>query len=395
MKRLLSMMVFMAILLTGCWDAVEIDKRAFVLGAAVDVAPESTQGQGMEDIEKGNSNRFMLTVEIPIFRLIAAKGSGGGMGGNGQQPMKPTWVFSSTGSSFLEIERQMATRSDRRLFFAHQKALIIGEELARKYDLNKVLDFWSREPESRYDIKVLISEGPAKDILNAQPKLAQSASMFIKDQMDQSAKTARFMYIDLQDFLRELAAGADTLVGRISISEDKDLKIAGSGVIKDGKLKGWLNEQETHAAQFVAGKVKGGEIVIEDPQRLGGSITFEIYSVNRSFEADFKDDKPSLTIKIRMEGNIAEINGDIGAIDQQTINMVQQGVSQKLEYEIKYTIDKLQKQYKADALGFGQYLEKHHYKQWKKIEKRWDEIYPDMPVSIKVDTEVRRTGMKY
>lgn len=380
--------------LTGCWDKVEIDKRAFVLGAAADVAPESNRNKGMEDIEGYNANPFMLTLEIPVFGSVMNQNGGGSNGVSDGQKQKPTWVYSSTGTSFFEIERQMATRSDRVLFFGHQKVLIIGEELAEHYNLLDVLDFWARDPESMRGIKVLIADGSAKDIFSAQPQIAQSVSMFISDQLQQGAKTGRFIDTDLCDFLHKLGDGYSMLTGRISISEDKDIKIAGSGLIKEGKLVGWLGEQETRAAQFVMGQIKGGEIVVKDPKSKTGSLTFEIYGEHTQLKADFKDKEPSIVIEIRMEGNIAEINGDKTA-DEAYIAKAEQAVSEELEREIDFMIDKLQKQYKTDALGFGDYMEKHHYKEWKNIEKEWDDIYESMPILVRVDTKIRRVGMRY
>ncbi|MDI3508763.1 MAG: hypothetical protein PWP55_955 [Clostridiales bacterium] len=393
MKKLLALCLALMLILTGCWDKVEIDKRAFVLGVAADVAPESNGNKGMEDIEGYNANPFMLTLEMPVFRLMTDQNSGSG-GGNNSGQQKPAWTYSSTGTSFFEIERQMATRSDRVLFFGHQKVLIIGKELAERHNLLDVLDFWARDPESTRGIKVLIADGLAKDILSAQPQMAQSASTFIADQLQQGAKTARFIDTDLCDFLHKLGDGSSMLTGRISISEDKDIKIAGSGVIKDGKLLGWLGEQETRAAQFVMGQIKGGEVVVKDPKSKTGSLTFEIYSEHTQLKADFKDKKPSIVIEIRMEGNIAEINGDKTA-DEAYIAKAEQAVSEELEREIDFMIDKLQKQYKTDALGFGDYMEKHHYKEWKNIEKEWDDIYESMPISVHVDTKIRRVGMRY
>jgi Ger(x)C family germination protein len=393
LKKLLPLCLALMLILTGCWDKVEIDKRAFVLGAAADVAPESNENKGMEDMEGYNANPFMLTLEMPVFRSMISQNSGSGGGGSSGQA-KPAWTYSSTGTSFFEIERQMATRSDRVLFFGHQKVLIIGKELAERHNLLDVLDFWARDPESTRCIKVLIADGLAKDILSAQPQMAQSASTFIADQLQQGAKTARFIDTDLCDFLHKLGDGSSMLTGRISISEDKDIKIAGSGVIKDGKLLGWLGEQETRAAQFVMGQIKGGEVVVRDPRDRTGTMTFEMYNERTQLKAEFEGKRPSIEIEIRTEGNIAEANSGSTA-DEAYIAACEQAVSEELEKEIKATLDKLQKQYKADVLGFGSYLEKHHNKEWKGIEKEWDDIYESMPVSVDVEVNIRRIGMKY
>lgn len=70
-------------------------------------------------------------------------------------------------------------------------------------------------------------------------------------------------------------------------------------------------------------------------------------------------------------------------------------MSAAVEKQIKDTVTKLQKQYKADVLGFGDKFEKYHNREWKEIKEKWDKLYPEVPVYVKVQTKVRKVGRKY
>lgn len=396
MRAIVSMALAVLMpLLSGCWDKVEIDRRAFVLGAAVDLAPQSGEVESHGPAETAGRGSFMLTLEVPVLRLTSAAGSGGGTGGGLHGEGKPTWVIASTGDSVFRIVCQMATRSNKVLYFGHQQVLIVGEDLARRHDLREALNFWVRDPEFTWSLRVLVAQGAAKDILNARPELAQSASMFLRDQLEQKRQTSRFIDMNLITFFSKLTEGRDFLLGRVSVSESKDLKVAGSGVIKGGRLQGWLGEEETMAAQLAMGEARGGEIVIHDPENPETALTLEIDSAERQIKADIKDGRPSFTISLEMKYAIAELNGSVETVDEQMIARAEEAASHVVEEMIRATVEKLQNQFEADVLGLGSYLEKHHNREWKKMAKNWDRVYPNVPVSIKVTTKILRTGLAF
>jgi len=56
-------------------------------------------------------------------------------------------------------------------------------------------------------------------------------------------------------------------------------------------------------------------------------------------------------------------------------------------------IKKLQTEYKADVLGFGNKIYKKYPNKWKKLEKDWnDKYFKDIKVNINVDLKIATTG---
>lgn len=146
MRLRFSLFVFILGLLlitTGCWNAREIDELAFVLGIALD---------------KTGNGGVKITVQMAKPSTFSKSPTGGGKEG------KPFWVASSEGKTFFEAIRNMATFTSRRIFWSHNKIIIISEKLARS-DISEILDFFCRNPELRLRTCVAVIPGEAGPIL--------------------------------------------------------------------------------------------------------------------------------------------------------------------------------------------------------------------------------------
>jgi Ger(x)C family germination protein len=383
MKRMLGLLVAVTLMLTGCWDKVELDRRAFVLGVAIDTAPE----------DEGNSDVYMLTLETP-----APKQEGGGgeeTSRAGQSQAKPSTIFTGTGKTFFEIIRKMATQSNKALFFGQQHVLIIGEDLLRRCSLHKILDFWIRDSEVDRSIKVLVARGRAEDIFKTTPKNAKNVSLFVKGVLEERVKTSRFVETKYIKLLKEMAEDGNMLIGGIAAEGEDVLRVSESAVIKGCKLQGWLNEEETRAVQYVMGEVIGGEIAVLDPENEDSFVSVEIYGVKTQVKADIKSGLPSFFINIKIDCSIAELGDVYRKLDEKNVESIERAAADIIKKQIGDTVKKLQKEFKTDVLGFREKLEKYHHKEWKKLKETWDELYPEVPVSIEVVAKVRSMGRAF
>ena len=151
------------------------------------------------------------------------------------------------------------------------------------------------------DQYMLTLETMAKDLFNADPRNSKSISKFIKEQQIQESKTSRFINMDLITFLKKLAEGGNFLLGSIAVSENGNLRISGSGVIKEGRLIGWLDEEETRTAHYVTGEAKGSEMVVQDPEKQGSFITLELSSAKSQIKAVMIDSIPNFSINVKLK----------------------------------------------------------------------------------------------
>ncbi|WP_338827928.1 Ger(x)C family spore germination protein [Neomoorella thermoacetica] len=382
--------IITAVVTTGCWDNLDLERRALVLGTAVDLLSVENGSQQNEQIE--------LTLEMPILRRMAARssGGGGGSGGGGDEKELPTWQLTLTGLTVDEAISNAATRSERRIFLGHQKVIIIGEELARRHNLMEVLDFWPRNREGYLAITVLLTDGRAGDLFTAQPKFARSVSMFLQEQAERQLRTSRFIKHNLSDLIATVNAGRDILIARAALVKGKDapeLQVSGTGVIKEGKLVGWLNPAETQAAVWVSGEFKGGEILALPIPELARILSLKLNKIKADVHPQFTGDGVSMAIKLDINADITETMGNRSPLGAKDLPLIESQAGEEIKQRVQQVVGRLQREYQADVLGFGHKIEQSNPRLWENIKNNWRQIFMQMPVSVDVKIKIRHTGM--
>lgn len=377
-------LVFCLFFLAGCWDNKDLERRALVLGAALDLAKN---GEAKE--------QWKITLEMPILRhMVARRGAGdsGGDGGQGGDKM-PTWRLTLTGSTFAEAINKGATRSERTLFFGHQKVIIFGEELARRKALPSVLDWWVRQRESYVAINVLLAEGDAAAVMEGRPEFARSVSMFLNDEMQELIKTTRFVKHSLQEVLAALDAGEDILLSRVKVLPDRRLQVAGTGVIHGGRLVGWLDQDETQAVLWITGETKGCDVLVVPVPELNNVFSIEFCKIKPEIKPNMKNESLSFEVKIEFKGKIAEKMGKPNILKAGDLQLVEDKAEAVITERLQQVMNRLQRQYRADVLGFGRRIEKKWPQRWEGMKGQWHKIFSGIPVTTQVKVKIIGTGL--
>lgn len=142
MKKLtitLLLIIFSVIMsITSCWNYREVDKLAIAAGIAID---------------KGLDNQYEMTVEI-------IKISGG------KDTKKSSYLVTAQGRTLFETARNLISITGSRIYWSHTKVIILSINIASE-GMSSVLDWYTRDIETREDVSILISkEKTAKEILN-------------------------------------------------------------------------------------------------------------------------------------------------------------------------------------------------------------------------------------
>lgn len=405
----LILIVFLTLSTAGCWDKVEINDRVFVTAMTVDKfdyqevleKKERKEQKEQEAFEKGEEppeeksmidmpphsrwQRIILTIGYPNVGLLTGKG--------GLIPEEMKVILSTTGPNILELITMLTTRLNKDISFSHMKVILIGEELARDEKLfEEVLDGLERDHEISRIVNFAITEGKAKDVLYMKPVVEPIVGTYIEQVFQRREVTARFLGRRLGDVLIYLRQTGDALIPRV-VKGEEELKVAGSCIIKDYKMVGFLGELETRAVQLMDNMVRGGvySVFMDDV-----SIPFKITSTNRQLKisAD-KEDNIYLDIDIEVEGDIAGYKSKPleDVMDDKFIKKVEKKISEKIVAECSGIMDKMQGKFGVDLWGIADYIRKFHPDLWDRIKDNWDQVYPDIEVKILPQVNVRRIGI--
>ncbi|MGI6037113.1 MAG: Ger(x)C family spore germination protein [Limnochordia bacterium] len=394
MVRRAIFLILCLLLLTGCWNRREIETLGFVSVVGLDRAPED--------------DKIMVTVHVDKPFSVASS-EGGGV-----QLEKGFWVVSSTGHTVFEAIRNFTSQTPRRLSFFHNQFIIFGEELARE-GVKDVLDFFDRDGEPRRLAQLMIGkDARATEILQLEsemeilPTAAFSGILRNTTRGQSSVVTTK-----LHDFLIRLhTEGIEPVATRIEMIPKKavplDLtgevlrlevthspRITGAAVFKGDRLVGWLDQKETRGLNWVTGDVEGGIIVVEHPSLPNDKISLEVLRVSGSFEPQVQGDRVTVLVELKVEGNLGDSQGllqDSLKQDQDLWGQLEKAMASAIHNEIMESVTTLQN-LNSDAFGFGAALFRNNPEEWKRLGKRWDEIFPLIDVQTDIVTKLRRPGI--
>jgi len=375
--------------LTSCWNRREIETLGFVLAVGVDKAAEE--------------GKIMLSVQIAKPFALA---------GPSVVAERPFWLVSSTGYTVFEAIRNFLSQSPRRPFWAHNRFILIGEELARE-GIMEIIDLFARDGESRRTVQVVIVKGAkAVDLLQAEFELERLPSEGAQGILLGSlAGLGTTVGTELNDLLQMLELpGMEPVALRAEIVDrppDVDLRgqskrdvistsarLSGAAVFKKDKLVGWLGPKQTRGLLWIKGEIKGTVLVVEYPNEQDRLITVEVIRASSKVTPKIIDGKPQIKIEINVEGNLGETQVFFDPITQlEKWASIERRVAEAIRGEVQSVLDAAQKEYKSDIFGFGTSFYRNYYKEWERMQADWDRLFQELAVEIDIRTGLRRSGL--
>lgn len=395
LKRALNALLIVTLVfsVTGCWDRVEINDRIFVLVLGIDKFEPGQDGQdeegdeGPEGVQQPGAsprNRIVVSIVFPNVGLLKGEGA--------IVPEEPKAAVSTVGPTIFEAMRQFNTRLLGNIFLGHIKAILVGEELVSDEKLFlEVLDELERDHEIARDVDLMVVKRSAKDALFIKPLVEPIIGNYI-EQIVEQRRTGRFHSKDLGQIATSIREVGGAPIPRMLVGEN-ELKIAGTGIVKDYKLRGWLGEIETRAAQWVD-NTAGEDVISVDIS--GILVPFELTELKRRMKV-WRDEFGDIHLDIKLEaegnieGHILEVHRDV--MEQSFIREVEAAVNRDMVAQCRAVMNKMQHVFGVDIWDIGDYIRKFHPDIWDDVKDNWTEEFTRMKVHIAANAKVRRVGI--
>ena len=382
---LLSLLMLMPIFITGCWSRREMNDLAIAVGIGIDKV----------------GDQYKVSVQVVEPGQVAGTKSG--------VSLTPVNLYQTTGATVLEALRRITMDSPRKIYLAHLRMLIIGEDLAKE-GIDKVLDFLSRDTEVRNDYLMVVARNTlAEETL----KILTSLEMVPSIKLFSSLKSAEKYWapastITLANIIGDLVArGKDPvltgleIIGDIAKGETTEnlntvenaakLEYTGLAVFNKDKLVGWLNESDSKVYSYLQNDVNNTVAFVDYSD--GGKVGMRIFRAHSKMKGSIHNGKPQIQIVQNIEADIEEVQTkNIDLSETKTITELEDLLNQKVEYMFKKSIKKVQQDFKVDSFGFGEVIHRSNPQQWKKLQKNWDQSFVNLTVSIKCNTKIRQLG---
>lgn len=383
-KRLVLVPLILSLLfpLQGC-GKLELNQMAMVMAVGLD---------------KEKSGKIKVTAQI--VRTASAQGSAGGpTGGQGE----PVWVVSAEGRSIFEAIRNLGRFTSRRVFWAHNRVIVIGEDLA-KAGIREVIDFFTRNHELRMNTWVVATPGKASELVSTDT----GAETIPGDSLDRLFRFNRIVSEAPRTTVKVVGAAYlsrssnpviawvkkekheyDTHKPSAKPKEDQ-VELSGAAVFRKEKMLGTLTPAESRGLLWFIEKMESSVIALPCPDSPKNTVSLELRG-SRFRVTPFYDkakDQVKFHVNLHVSLDLVELGCRSPDGTEATAIALQKEAAAKFKSDIVGVLNKAIKVYKTDFLDLGKVFQNRYPAQWKFLHHRWQEVFSEAETTVEVTAEI-------
>jgi spore germination protein KC len=361
--------ILLLLFLTGCWDASELNKKAFVLALALDV----TENKKIELVAH-------------VYKPASEKGAA-------SSPKGPAYLnIKAQGQSIYEAMDNLMSKTGRAIQWSHMSSIMIGEKVARQH-LKENLDFFYRNHEPRLTTNLFIVKGKAKDYLEIEPYIENTLGQQFREMEKITAKySSSSIDIDLRKFaIQTRRPVGDTMIPYFKLNDKKkEIIPISSSLFHKWKMIGFVPFKQIKSIQMLDNKFHYGSIELSCGDQNKEKEAFRVANLKTRLSLKMIGSTPLVNISTAIEGGTSELRCSSGiskSEEQELIKKIQKTVKGNLQEALNLLQNK-----QADVLGIGNLLYADDPKLWETIKKDWPKYFARAKFNIQVDVTINHSG---
>ncbi len=370
-KKALSflLIIFLLFTLTSCWDQLEIEDQAFIIGLGLDKSEDS--------------DNILVTFQIAQPQAFVA----------GAQESEPYWNIVEEAKDISEAREQLLRKSNWIPTMEHCQVILVGEGLARD-GLKGYFDYIMRTHEIRRRLSVAVVQGKAQDVLDIKFNSGLIPSFVVSEMLKQNSQYSLEItdYMTLGQLHMSDVESYDFILSRVIPMKDK-LDMSGGAVFSKSKMVGWFSGVELTGARFLRGDVSAGSLLVDLPSDIGERAMLRIFEAKSYLKPEIRDGRLYAVLEAVIEGDIDEIVNATGALDETAL--IQRCTEVFESHLISLTtraFKKAQLELASDPFRLKEKVKSYYTDFWRKNKDNWDEIYEAAVLEPDVRVFIRRVG---
>lgn len=382
-------LVLLPLLISGCWDKVEIDRKSFISTIAIDVSDNIDKEEKFKKIDSDDEfqdkglDKLSITFGFPDISGLSVE-----QGSSAKEKFITTKAY-----SIQDGIRDMASRTSRSINTSHTKLLILSKDiLLYPETFKEVMDYFDRNPKINKKMIVVVADGKAENYVSYEPLMEKNIESYIGGLIENSDRNSSILPMTLNELLILLHQNGNAVIPSIDYNKKSDeIFLSGVTLIKDFEAIGGLDPVETSGLEILRGKMKGGNKVVFIE---GSPVDFQIDGINREVKLlEVNEEGLKVKINIKLEGQIKNYHLEKCVFNKECIKKIEDSFDKSIEKECEKVARITQEKYQIDPIGIREMVMKYHPKKWAEIEEKWDEVYKNSIIDVSVHTSVRRIGV--
>ncbi len=365
---LLILLIAILFFLTGCYDAVSLEKYAYVMAIAID---------------SSETSNIKLTVQVASSSQSSDSSS---------SSQSTTNEIFSADCETINIGLNIINNFlSKKLNLSHCTAIIFSEDIAKK-GVENYINSLANNPEIRPGTHVLICQTKATDILDNVSKSGEQFSSryyeFVINSVESTGYSAqsefgRFFY-DMNSNLQIPTANY------ITVTNDGVVQSVGIALFKGDKFQTFLNPLESLAHLITTNHLQESIITIPNPYNENSSMDISIKKLkNSKHEIKLINGKPFIESKIYISGKIVNMPS---LSENDNLKVIEESLNNYIEALVENYYYVIIKKYNLDLANFSDTISSNYLTQSDFEKINWNNIYKDsfynVSVSSKVNTNI-------
>jgi len=346
--------------LTGCYDKVEIEERAFVVAIAIDKAENPDE----------KDERYTVTLSLPAALD----------GGEGEDEDEPQHLRKASGQTVTEAIKKINAETNTQLYFGQTKMLALGKDILEEPDLLRgAVSAMDSHPQVARQIHILASQGKGSDILEANPPGEALPGQYVAAIYKDKRKIGGASFImNLELLTTRLKYTHGALIPSMEAKED-ELILSGAAVLKNSRKIGSLDTDQLRGYLWCVKDAGRGAVVTAEVGEQ--PIPFKVERHNAKIR--FREGKNGLEAHINVEltGRIDELADGNSLMSRANFREhVKDLLETVVKDEILQTAQKMQEEFDLDGYDWLEAMRKMQYPLYQQHAGHWDDIFAEIDV---------------
>jgi len=366
MKRLLAVLLAIALLVSGCMDRKDIEDISLALIIGIDLNDE---------------DKLQISTSSPVFSREA----------------KIKTEINIVGADSLRAARD----ENDRTFTAYTSGgktqlFLIGKKLMRREGWFKLLDPFLREPKNTSSMCIVLVDGPVSEVMSFNPRDKPRLPIYLTRLVDTASRRNLCIRTTLQELHSiDYEKGKTASLAELRLANKVIIK--GSALLNEkGIYKMSIGADETRLLRMLQTE-KAGEILFSfkhgnksgDPAVPDNAYMINIQKYTAKLKTGYSDGRFTFDYRFKIRALLAEKLFSLDPLQEDKV--LQAEMNRQLEEKFTRLIGKIQ-QAKIDPIGLGNYARAYRYSEWKKVQNRWGEALADADIRVRVDVTIASMG---
>ena len=360
--RKLILVTLLSLLLSGCWDFEDINKRSITLSIGVEEMDEQIIFNG------------------EIAKLASESNKGGT-----SATVTDVYYYTAKGKDFEEAKYDFDYKIPNTDFTSAVRCVALSKQYAQKAGIESYINRFSFMPGFRSSVLVVISEQNTKELFEEKVTNDISTGHGIENTIKYLEKNGYAEYTTVQDIRQDISFEDIGFVLPYIKKENDTIKYLGLAVMKDSKFIGVINADESIGTLYLTTKNASGIEKIPISQNKSNLASIKTKLNRRKIKTRCENGQIYIDIKLNINSNLLYEYIEEPIADE-AIKKLESIIQDMIKQEVSSSIKRSQEEFRCDIFGFARYFKADNPKLYKTI--NWAEEYPDVQFNVEVKSKI-------